>query len=119
MLATGFAYDRRETPDNNYAEFCYLTTQTRGVRRMGSAALDLSYVAAGRFDGFWERGLNVWDIAAGVVLVKEAGGRVTSYENEEVVLDSGRILASNGIIHDMMSQALLSVPDSMDPIIFP
>ncbi|MEC7839829.1 MAG: inositol monophosphatase family protein [Chlamydiota bacterium] len=117
LLATGFAYDRRETPDNNYAEFCYITSQTQGVRRMGSAALDLAYVAAGRFDGFWERGLNVWDIAAGIVLVKEAGGTVSSYENEELVLDSGRILASNGKIHHQLSKSLLAIPETVSPII--
>ena len=118
ILATGFAYDRRETPDNNYAEFCYLTTRSQGVRRMGSAALDLAYVAAGRFDGFWERGLNIWDIAAGIVLVREAGGIVSSYENEKVVLDSGRLLASNGIIQNELSDALLRVPNETKPIIF-
>jgi len=117
LLATGFAYDRRDTPDNNYAEFCYITSQTQGVRRMGSAALDLAYVAAGRFDGFWERGLNIWDIAAGIVLIREAGGLVSSYENEKLVLDSGRILASNGKIHVNLSKALLAVPNSVSPII--
>lgn len=118
ILATGFAYDRRETPDNNYAEFCYLTSRTHGVRRMGSAALDLAYVAAGRFDGFWERGLKIWDIAAGVVLVREAGGVISSYENAPLELNSGRILASNGIIHNELSEVLLSVPKEIKPIIF-
>lgn len=118
VLATGFAYDRRDTPDNNYAEFCGLTAQTQGVRRMGSAALDLAYVAMGRFDGFWERGLNSWDIAAGVVLVQEAGGKVSSYENGPLVLDSGRILASNGIIHATLSQQLLRVHEEHEPILF-
>src|ERR1700733_41744 len=100
LLATGFAYDRRETFDNNYTEFCFLTHFSHGVRREGSAALDLAYVAAGRLEGFWERGLNPWDIAAGVILVEEAGGKVTSYEGEDLILGSGRILASNGFIHE-------------------
>jgi myo-inositol-1(or 4)-monophosphatase len=100
LLATGFAYDRRETLDNNYTEFCFLTHLSHGVRRVGSAALDLAYVAAGRLEGFWERGLNPWDIAAGVVLIEEAGGKVSSYEGEELILNSGRILASNGLIHE-------------------
>ncbi|MEM1283226.1 MAG: inositol monophosphatase family protein [Chlamydiota bacterium] len=118
ILATGFAYDRRDTPDNNYAEFCYLTSQTQGVRRMGSAALDLAYVASGRFDGFWERGLNVWDIAAGTVLVREAGGVVSSYENGPLELKSGRILATNGLIHVETSKTLQKVHDNIPPILF-
>ena len=73
LLVTGFAYDRRQTTDNNYAEFCYLTHLTQGVRRGGSAALDLAYVACGRLDGYWERGLSPWDIAAGIVLVGGSG----------------------------------------------
>ena len=73
LLVTGFAYDRRETPDTNYAEFCHLTHLTQGVRRGGSAAIDLAYVACGRLDGYWERGLAPWDIAAGVAIVREAG----------------------------------------------
>jgi myo-inositol-1(or 4)-monophosphatase len=118
VLATGFAYDRRDTPDNNYAEFCCLTAQTQGVRRMGSAALDLAYVAMGRFDGFWERGLKPWDISAGIVIVREAGGVVSSYENGPLILDSGRILASNGLIHSTLSKHLLKVPEDHEPIIF-
>lgn len=117
LLATGFAYDRLETPDNNYAEFCYLTSQTRGVRRMGSAAMDLAFVACGRFDGFWERGLRVWDVAAGIILVREAGGIVSSYENQPIVVDSGRILATNGHIHKELSSKLLRVHDELGPII--
>jgi myo-inositol-1(or 4)-monophosphatase len=99
LLVTGFAYDRRETPDNNYAEFCHLTHLTQGVRRGGSAAIDLAYVACGRLDGYWERGLSPWDLAAGVVLVEEAGGQVTAYDGSTFVLPSGRILATNGRIH--------------------
>jgi myo-inositol-1(or 4)-monophosphatase len=75
LLVTGFAYDRRETLDNNYAEFCHFTHLTQGVRRGGSAAIDLAFVACGRLDGYWERGLSPWDIAAGAILVEEAGGR--------------------------------------------
>jgi myo-inositol-1(or 4)-monophosphatase len=100
LLATGFAYDRKETEDNNYMEFCHMTSLTQGVRRQGSAALDLAYVAAGRLDGYWERGLKPWDIAAGIVLIREAGGRVTSYKGNSIDLHSGRIVASNNLIHD-------------------
>lgn len=110
LLVTGFAYDRRETEDNNYAEFCYLTNLTQGVRRGGSASLDLCDVATGRLDGYWERGLKPWDLLAGVVIVKEAGGFVTAYDGSEFDLDSGRILATNGYIHSQLSNALGNTP---------
>jgi myo-inositol-1(or 4)-monophosphatase len=109
LLVTGFAYDRRETTDNNYAEFCHLTDLTQGVRRGGAAALDLAYVACGRLDGFWERGLSAWDMAAGVVIVEEAGGNVTAYDRSPFKIESGRILATNGRIHQSLSQELLQI----------
>lgn len=112
LLVTGFAYDRRETPDNNYAEFCYLTHLTQGVRRGGAAAIDLAYVACGRLDGYWERGLSPWDLAAGIVLVREAGGRVTAYDQRPLDLGSGRILATNGRLHQALSAELLKVQAS-------
>ena len=106
LLVTGFAYDRRETTDNNYAEFCYLTHLTQGVRRSGSAALDLTDVACGRLDGYWERGIQTWDIAAGLVILEEAGGVATAYDESPLMIQSGRILATNGKIHTSLSQAL-------------
>jgi myo-inositol-1(or 4)-monophosphatase len=107
LLVSGFAYDRRQTTDNNYAEFCYLTHLTQGVRRSGSAAMDLTDVACGRLDGYWERGIQPWDIAAGSVILIEAGGKVTSYtENPLLIEPGGRILATNGHIHTPLSQAL-------------
>lgn len=109
LLVTGFAYDRQETSDNNYAEFCHLTHITQGVRRSGSASIDLASVACGRLDGYWERGLSPWDIAAGIVIVQEAGGKVTAYDGSPQELDSGRILATNGRIHEALSQELLEV----------
>lgn len=109
LLVTGFAYDRRETPDNNYAEFCHFTHLTQGVRRGGSASVDLAYVACGRLDGYWERGLSPWDMAAGVVLVEEAGGRVSAYDGSAFDIRSGRILASNGRIHTAMQKVLQEV----------
>jgi myo-inositol-1(or 4)-monophosphatase len=109
LLVTGFAYDRRETVDNNYAEFCRLTHLTQGVRRAGAASLDLAYVACGRLDGYWERGLSPWDITAGVVLVEEAGGKVTAYDRKPFDLYSGRILATNGNLHSALSTELLNV----------
>ena len=92
LLVTGFSYDRFDTEDNNYAEFCYLTHKTRGVRRGGAAAVDLAFVASGKVDGYWERGLEIWDLAAGAIIVKEAGGVVSDYPNGEFNLSSGRIL---------------------------
>jgi myo-inositol-1(or 4)-monophosphatase len=109
LLVTGFAYDRRETADNNYAEFCHLTHLTQGVRRGGAASIDLAYVACGRLDGFWERGLSPWDMAAGVVLVEEAGGQVTAYDGSPFQIYTGRILATNGRIHSALSRELLQV----------
>lgn len=109
LLVTGFAYDRRETLDNNYAEFCHLTHLTQGVRRGGAASLDLAYIACGRLDGYWERGLSPWDIAAGVILVEEAGGQVSAYDQTPLDLASGRILATNGKLHSALSTELLKV----------
>lgn len=114
LLVTGFAYDRRQTKDNNYAEFCHLTHLTQGVRRSGSASLDLAHVACGRLDGYWERGLSPWDITAGIVLVEEAGGQVTAYNGSPLQINSGRILATNGVIHNSLSTELMQVQPLSD-----
>lgn len=79
------------------------------MRRDGAAALDLAYVAAGRLDGFWERGLSPWDMVAGIVLVEEAGGRVTAYDGSDFQLRSGRILATNGKLHSAIAEELQQV----------
>lgn len=110
LLVTGFAYDRRETSDNNYAEFCHLTHLTQGVRRSGAASIDLAHVSCGRLDGYWERGLSPWDMAAGIVLVEEAGGKVTAYDGSPFQIGSGRILATNGYIHHTLSSELMQIP---------
>ncbi len=104
LLVTGFPYDRKENSDNNYREFFHMTHISQGVRRLGSAALDLSYVAAGRLDGYWEKGLKPWDMAAGVVILKEAGGRVTGYDLTDFELFEGNLLATNGLIHKALSE---------------
>jgi myo-inositol-1(or 4)-monophosphatase len=109
LLVTGFAYDRTTQPDNNYAEFADLTHLTQGVRRSGAASLDLAYVACGRLDGYWERGLSPWDVVAGVAIVREAGGDVTAYDGSPLTIESGRILATNGRIHQELSDRLLQV----------
>jgi myo-inositol-1(or 4)-monophosphatase len=99
LLATGFAYDRIERRDNNYAEFAWFTHRSHGVRRAGAAAADLAYVAAGRLDGYWERGLSPWDLAAGVVLVEQAGGVVTAYDGGPMDLNRGRVVACAPGLH--------------------
>ena len=109
LLVTGFAYDRFETEDNNYAEFCYLTHKTRGVRRGGAAAVDLAFVAAGKVDGYWERGLEVWDIAAGAIIVKEAGGIISDYPSGKFNLSSGRILACSPMLEKELKNELNKV----------
>jgi len=106
LLATGFAYDRTRRQDNNYAEFAFFTHRSHGVRRAGAAAVDLAFVAAGSLDGYWERGLSPWDLAAGVVLVEQAGGLVSGYRGEELELASGRILACAPGLQDPMIAAL-------------
>jgi myo-inositol-1(or 4)-monophosphatase len=99
LLATGFPSRKRHASPNIhfYQEF---TLRSHGVRRAGSAALDLAYVAAGRLEGFWEFNLNPWDTAAGILLVEEAGGRVTDFKGRHFRIDSHEILASNGDIHE-------------------
>jgi myo-inositol-1(or 4)-monophosphatase len=99
LLATGFPSRKRHASPNIhfYQEF---TLRSHGVRRAGSAALDLAYVACGRMDAFWEFNLNPWDTAAGILLVEEAGGRVTDFAGGRFQLKSDEILASNGLIHE-------------------
>jgi myo-inositol-1(or 4)-monophosphatase len=106
LLVTGFPYDVREHPERSVPLFQAFLTRAQGIRRDGSAALNLCYLAAGRFDGFWEGSLSPWDMAAGVVIVREAGGRVTDYDGEPFDLTARRILASNALVHDEMSEIL-------------
>lgn len=96
LLATGFSYQRNEVAANNVREFSELVLQCRDVRRLGSAALDLALVAAGHYDAYWEPFLNSWDLAAGILLVREAGGRVTDLAGGDAMLARGDVLASNG-----------------------
>jgi myo-inositol-1(or 4)-monophosphatase len=106
FLATGFPYDIREDTQNNLNYFNEMIMKARAIRRAGSAALDLAYVAAGRFDGFWELKLNPWDTAAGWLMVEEAGGVVTDMRGKKYYLESPIILASNGRIHKEMMDVL-------------
>jgi len=106
LLATGFPYDLRESLVNNFDHFQNFALRVHAVRRCGSAALDLCYVAAGRFDGFWEMKLGPWDLAAGSLMVREAGGKVTNFSGENLGLDGQHVLASNGKIHREMIDLL-------------
>jgi myo-inositol-1(or 4)-monophosphatase len=106
FLATGFPYDIRETDDTNLPQFAEFAVTARAIRRAGSAALDLAYVACGRFDGYWEMKLNPWDIAAGILMVEEAGGMVTDWAGRPYDLSRGIVLASNGRIHGQMIETL-------------
>ena len=102
VLATGFSYDRAERIEELLGPVSRAMAVVRGIRRMGAAALDLVDVAQGLYDGYWEDGLNPWDVAAGVVLVMEAGGRVSAYGGREMCIDGGSFIASNGAIHDAL-----------------
>ncbi len=106
ILATGFPYRVRELEQNNLSEFCAFRLRSQGLRRTGAAALDLAYVASGRLDGFWERWLKPWDIAAGWLIVLEAGGSVTDFDGSEMRIGLPRIIASNGLIHGEMIAVL-------------
>ena len=103
LLVTGFPYDIRTNPNNNLDHYSTFALRSRAVRRLGSAALELAYVAAGRFEGYWELRLNPWDWAAGVLMVREAGGMVTTFSGDDKVLEGDEtLLATNGQIHEEM-----------------
>jgi myo-inositol-1(or 4)-monophosphatase len=113
LLVTGFPYDIRTNPDNNLDHFAAFALRARGVRRLGSAALDLAYVAAGRFDGYWELRLNPWDWAAGVLLVREAGGLVTRADGgEDLFRPPTSLVAANGELHSAILEGLGVTPKS-------
>jgi myo-inositol-1(or 4)-monophosphatase len=106
LLVTGFPYDVREHPERSLPLFQAFLMRAQGVRRDGSAALNLCYLACGRFDGFWESHLSPWDMAAGTLIVREAGGIVSAYDGGDFDLGGWQILASNGRIHDEMRAIL-------------
>jgi myo-inositol-1(or 4)-monophosphatase len=108
LLATGFSYKIADLKDNNICHFTNLLFASQAVRRAGSASLDLCYVACGRFDGFWELELNPWDTAAAWLIVKEAGGEVTTFSGTPYSHYLKEILATNGKIHKEMSQVLIA-----------
>jgi myo-inositol-1(or 4)-monophosphatase len=106
LLATGFPHDRASSPDNNYRAFVTLDALGHGVRRCAAAALELAMVADGAYDGFWDRGLKAWDLAAALSLITEAGGRVTDLEGGPLRLERGEVAASNGVVHAAFLTAL-------------
>ena len=106
LLCTGFPYDVQRKPDELVGLFAHFLGISRAVRRLGSAAIDLCYVAAGRLDGFWEMHLGPWDIAAGTLIVTEAGGRVTATDGTPFASRRGNVLATNGPIHEQMLMAI-------------
>ena len=106
VLSTGFPYTRATSPDNNLAEATRLIPKVRDVRRLGCAGLDLAWVASGLLDGYWEQQDGPWDWAAGALLVREAGGRVTTYSGQDWLPGDLTLVASNGLLHDQLLQEI-------------
>jgi myo-inositol-1(or 4)-monophosphatase len=106
LIATGFPYDIRERVPETLARLGRMLAITQGVRRGGSAALDLCYVACGRLDGFYEENLKPWDTAAGLLIVTEAGGKITTFDGRDYDLDAPNIVASNGVLHRELVERL-------------
>ncbi len=106
LLATGFPYDFRTSEQNSFLNFRLMSEQSRAVRRAGAASLDLCDLAAGRFDGFWELKLKPWDVAAGSLMIEEAGGRITDFHGHRLDIYGGSFLASNGYLHAAMIKVL-------------
>ena len=109
LLVTGFPYNIADNPENAFERFIVLTKASRGMRRLGSAAIDFCYVASGVFDGFWEVYLHPWDLCAGKLIVEEAGGIVTGFNGEPINIFSTKILASNKYIHEQMVEVINSI----------
>ena len=106
VISTGFPYDVRTNPRNNFAQFVQFQLRTQAVRHLGSAALDCTWTAMGRLDGYWEFRVKPWDVGAGALIVREAGGRVTSVGGDEHFLAGDSIVVSNSLLHEQMLQVL-------------
>lgn len=115
LCATGFPYDRWTNPDNNQAELALFLQRAQGIRRCGSAAIDLCLVADGTYDIYWEQGLNAWDMCAGALIVAEAGGRLSGYAGEPADPRTGRLIATNGLLHE---DALRTVGEARHRVAF-
>lgn len=111
LLATGFPYDRATSPQNNFKAFEAIQKLAQGIRRCGSAAIDLCLVADGTYDGYWEKKLRPWDLAAGIAIVNAAGGQTTSLQGTAVQLQDGHVIASNGHIHQQLQTHLIQARD--------
>ncbi len=110
LLVTGFPYDRREHIDYYMTQYGSFLRQSQGVLRLGAAGMDFASVAMGRLDGYWERGLNPWDVAAGKLLIEEAGGRTSDFQNRPFDIFGPNFLASNGHLHDAMLDVIATCP---------
>jgi myo-inositol-1(or 4)-monophosphatase len=106
VMSTGFPYDLRTNPRNNFSQFVQFQSRTQAVRHLGSAALDCAWTAMGRLDGYWEFGVKPWDVGAGGLIVREAGGCVTSVDGDEDFLSGDTILVSNNLLHEEMLRVL-------------
>ena len=115
LLATGFPYDRQTSPDNNFGPFVALKRIVQGIRRCGSAAIDLCLVADGTYDGYWERKLKPWDLTAGTAIVQAAGGRVSAFDGSAPEVRSGNLVATNRRIHAALLEALRCARQELPP----
>jgi myo-inositol-1(or 4)-monophosphatase len=106
VIATGLPFMGKEGHARASAEMALVMNATAGIRRMGAASLDLAYVAAGRFDGFWEHGLQAWDMAAGIVLVKEAGGMISDMRGSDQMMSNGEMVCANDVLHPQLLKML-------------
>jgi len=106
VVATGFPYASRDVLPQLTAIFDYFLKNARGIRRLGSAAIDLAYVACGRFDAYYETSLNAWDIAGGIIIVEEAGGVITDFSGNGDMLQNGQVIAAPRVLHDVMVQEI-------------
>jgi len=106
VFATGVPFAGRKYLPETLTDLAHIMPQCAGVRRWGAAALDLAYVATGRYDGYWERGLNIWDIAAGVLLVQESGGLIEPMNKDDNLLEDGQLICANGEIFDQFSKVI-------------
>ena len=115
VCATGFPYDRWSNPDNNHAELALFLQRARGIRRCGAASVDLCLVADGTYDIYWEQGLKAWDMCAGALLVQEAGGRLSTYEGTAADPRTGKLIASNGVLHDAAVRTIREARNKLPP----
>jgi len=115
VCATGFPYDRWSSPDNNHAELALFLRRARGIRRCGAASIDLCLVADGTYDIYWEQGLNAWDMCAGALLVQEAGGQLSTYEGDTVDPRTGKLVASNGVLHEVAVRTIREARNKLRP----